>query len=907
MKERNAKKFERRRKKMKGLKLFLVLFFTFLFLASVPDVKLIAADLNLVNPNANNAAKCLYNYLLSIYKKNCLAGQDTDGDAQWLKDNTGKYPAICGFDMMYYSTTSINNGAKSTDVDRAINWWNNGGIVAFQWHWNAPMHNTGEWYKAFYSNKTNFDVQYALNNPNSDEYKAIITDLDLIATQLKRLQDAGVPVLWRPLHEAEGAWFWWGAKGADACKRLWYLMYDRFTNYHKLNNLVWVWTVNCCSTSLSGNAQYWYPGNDRVDINAVDLYLSGRDYQSAKGLFDAVERLTNYRKMAAIAENGAIPDADRMKNENANWLYFSTWNGSFIRDSGTNELWHTQQVYNHSYIITRDELPNLKNCSVNQTPTNTAIPTNTPTPYIIPGKLECENYKTGGDGVAYHDTDAVNEKGAYRSDGVDIEVCTDADGGYNIAAIQSGEWLAYSLNVQQSGTYNMVVRVASSGTGGTFHITFDGINKSGTLTVPDTGGWQNWVDITVPVTLSTGVQEMRIVVDSVASNGYMGNLNYVNFVLQSPTNTPTYTRTNTPVPPTNTFTRTNTPIPPTNTPTKTATPMLPTSTQITPISTNTPIVLSATPTTPISTDTPVTPSATPTTPIPTNTPFVPTATPTASINFNLTMRSLITNNVTNCPQPFIRVLNTSSSSLNLNNIEVRYWFNYDGTGQGVQAWLNWAGKLPQGTTINNNVQISVVTTNKGTQTHYVSIKFTGGVTLQKNEYAEVQFRFNKSDWSNMQQDNDWSFAAYSNFTTWDRITAYLNGMLVWGNEPTATISNQNSIIASVQSYPNPANSNNGVTLEYNISGSGISSQEMNYVVPDPDAKVKLQIFTSTGRLIWEKELTGAANISAGKHAIYWDGKTSGGHNLAAGTYIFKVTINSKGKIESKTFVILMLK
>ena len=255
-----------------------------------------------------------------------------------------------------------------------------------------------------------------------------------------------------------------------------------------------------------------------------------------------------------------------------------------------------------------------------------------------------------------------------------------------------------------------------------------------------------------------------------------------------PTNTftNTFTKTNTPVPPTNTFTntytptntftKTNTPVPPTATPitpvptntstntappTNTGTPIVPTATPTTPVPTNTPIVPTATPTTPVPTNTPIVPTATPTTPVPTNTPIVPTFTPTVftgSGALTVYLLSAVTTNSTNSPHPQIEVANTGTTALNLNNVEVRYWFNCDCTGQSVQAWVDWAGLIPAGTSVTGNIQTTVVPTNLGGQTSYISYKFTGGIVLQPGQMIQIQSRFNLSDWSNMLQSNDWSFS-----------------------------------------------------------------------------------------------------------------------------------------------------
>ncbi len=393
-------------------------------------------------------------------------------------------------------------------------------------------------------------------------------------------------------------------------------------------------------------------------------------------------------------------------------------------------------------------------------------------------------------------------------------------------------------------------------------------------------------------------------------------------VLETPCTVTPVPPTNTPVTPSATPTTpvpTDTPITPSATPT---TPV-PTNTEIVP--TNTEIVPTATPTTPVPTNTPITPSATPTTPVPTSTftktytPVPPTSTPTTGVsNITLKLKSGDTNNSTNSPHPQIRVVNTGTTALNLNNVEVRYWFNYDASAGSAQAWIDWAGKMPQGQTVSQNVQAEVVTQVVGTQTHYMRLRFTNSMVLQPNEYVEIQSRFNKNDWLNMLQSNDWSYAAYTDFTIWNRITGYVNGSLAYGQEPTAQAQGQGAKVAGVLSYPNPA-SGSGATLSYEIAGSSkanaLSAQDAAdssgvqslQQIPDPDAKVTLDIFTAAGRQVWKKELSGVSNVSTGKHVVNWDGKSAGGHELAAGTYILKVSVLSNNQVNSRSFVIIMLK
>jgi hypothetical protein len=154
------------------------------------------------------------------------------------------------------------------------------------------------------------------------------------------------------------------------------------------------------------------------------------------------------------------------------------------------------------------------------------------TPYsgvaaALPGQVEAEHYDRGGQGVAYHDTTAGNSGGVYRSDHVDLQTASDTGGGYKIKSAVAGEWLNYSVNVAAAGIYTLSVRVASGGAGGRFHLRADGVDKTGSLTVPDTGGWQSWRTVTASVTLAAGLQVLRLVFETNGAAGLTGNFNWI--------------------------------------------------------------------------------------------------------------------------------------------------------------------------------------------------------------------------------------------------------------------------------------------------------------------------------------------------------------------------------------------
>jgi fibronectin type 3 domain-containing protein len=139
------------------------------------------------------------------------------------------------------------------------------------------------------------------------------------------------------------------------------------------------------------------------------------------------------------------------------------------------------------------------------------------TPWPVPGVIQAENYDVGGQGSAYNDTDTVNSGGQYRSESVDVETC--AEGGYNVGWVAAGEWLEYTVNVGLTGGYGITLRASSSSSEIQGHVEFDGVNVTGLMTAPATGGWQTYTNVTAPnVTLTAGQHVMRVYFDAGAWN-----------------------------------------------------------------------------------------------------------------------------------------------------------------------------------------------------------------------------------------------------------------------------------------------------------------------------------------------------------------------------------------------------
>jgi beta-glucanase (GH16 family) len=154
-------------------------------------------------------------------------------------------------------------------------------------------------------------------------------------------------------------------------------------------------------------------------------------------------------------------------------------------------------------------------------------------PSDIPGQIEAEDFDLGGEGVAYHDIDMGNNGGEYRTtEDIDIEICS--EGGYNVTLLDAFEWLEYTVDINKSGTYTIETRVASKYKLGSFHLEFDGLDRTGGISVPKTGGnLQTWGKVTASVNLFAGTQTMRFVREGEPYEYCKYNLNYFNFIFVS--------------------------------------------------------------------------------------------------------------------------------------------------------------------------------------------------------------------------------------------------------------------------------------------------------------------------------------------------------------------------------------
>lgn len=320
-----------------------------------------------VNENVSTKADILLKSMKASFGKKIITGQyassDENKELELIHKITGKYPAIRFGDIGGYSSTSI---PSSSEINAAKDWAEKGGIVGFMWYWNSP----DEENPSVYSKDTDFSLKSAMTKqdiarlPISEieklyedgiitlECLELVKDIDAVSNSLLILADEDIPVLWRPLHEAGGGWYWWGSDGAEAYKWLYDLMFERMTEYHKLNNLIWVW---------NGQSEEYLVDSDRYDIAAIDIYLSPEiEYGSRSEQYLWLKKITDNGKLLAISECSSVPSIDEMCRDNSLWSFFGLWFGDYLTDSKGNlsEIYTKKEefikMYNAENALTLD-------------------------------------------------------------------------------------------------------------------------------------------------------------------------------------------------------------------------------------------------------------------------------------------------------------------------------------------------------------------------------------------------------------------------------------------------------------------------------------------------------------------------------------------------------------------------
>jgi len=292
-----------------------------------------------VTPNASPESRALLKYFYSISGKQILAGQHNypnsgSRNTIFAADYIGKTPPIWSQDFGFAADGDKDSYlARPAIIQEAIKQHRNGFIINLCWHAVPPTAEEPVTFQPVRGADPAVPLASVQGKLTDKQFRDILTpgtalnkqwikQVDEIAKFLKQLQDAKVPVLWRPYHEMNGDWFWWGGRyeGKYTTAALYRQIFDRMVKYHKLNNLIWIWSVDRPSQPGREFVKY-YPGTKYLDILAIDIY--GNDFNQS--YYDGLMALSE-GKPVTLGEVGNPPSVEVLSKQ-PNWVYWVVWAG----------------------------------------------------------------------------------------------------------------------------------------------------------------------------------------------------------------------------------------------------------------------------------------------------------------------------------------------------------------------------------------------------------------------------------------------------------------------------------------------------------------------------------------------------------------------------------------------------
>lgn len=310
------------------------------------------------NPNSSPEARAILNYFQELSDqtggRRIVSGQFSDfgGGAnlqimERIHEKTGHWPGLIGVDYADFGRGSLT---YKTPNRVAIDYWRQGGLVTVMAHLYDPANPKGGGLR-----DKGVDITDLLKD-GTDTHRRWMEELDLIADGLKQLKDAGVVVLWRPFHEMNGDWFWWGAQKPGAFIAVWRQMFDYFTKTKGLDNLLWVYGPN-----HGRNTVTYYAGDHYVDIVGLDTYTDFIDRQHIKG-YEEVAALPKPFGFTEFGPHGSRNPPgdydyrrfiDGVEKAFPRTRFFMCWNARW--SLATNE--HTRELLDNPLLVNREDLP----------------------------------------------------------------------------------------------------------------------------------------------------------------------------------------------------------------------------------------------------------------------------------------------------------------------------------------------------------------------------------------------------------------------------------------------------------------------------------------------------------------------------------------------------------------------
>ncbi len=302
-----------------------------------------------INKKATKEAKQLLSYLYSISGKKTLTGQHnmlsglskiTDSVASL----TGSYPALWGGDFGFSDSTHNTDNIlyRPLLVPEIVKQHQRGSLITMCYHQANPAIGEPCQFEGGIISKLTDEQWNEMLTPGAPLYEAWRKQVDKLAVELLKLQELHIPILFRPYHEMNGKWFWWGGKvGDNGYVKLWKQLYHYYTNEKKINNLIWVWSPD---KPWHGLKEY-YPGNEYVDVVGCDIYpVKDTTVVFRKEWYDQLIEIAG-NKPLAIGECSIFPDAQLLK-EQPRWVWFMGWNDLTFTNSTSNikELYKSERL-----------------------------------------------------------------------------------------------------------------------------------------------------------------------------------------------------------------------------------------------------------------------------------------------------------------------------------------------------------------------------------------------------------------------------------------------------------------------------------------------------------------------------------------------------------------------------------
>lgn len=311
-----------------------------------------------VTQNASPEAADLLQFLYSISSKQTLIGQHCNPLAGSTRlagvyKLTNHYPAVFGQDFGFSAAGTWDGiNFRQQIVDEAIRRHEEGFIITLMWHAVRPTDEEPVVFEQSIKGSLTEQEWQELITPGTAIHEHWKSQVDVIAWFLKQLREAAVPVLWRPYHEMNGDWFWWGKRtGEDGYKKLYCMLFERLVHFHGLDNLLWVYNANEVRVDIDPY-ELTYPGADMVDILATDVYRVGfaqHDYEQLLALAGD--------KPIALGEVGRMPTPEILVRQ-PRWTWFMVW-------GDPSNLWAEREAVTANFeseeMVTWDKLPWAKN------------------------------------------------------------------------------------------------------------------------------------------------------------------------------------------------------------------------------------------------------------------------------------------------------------------------------------------------------------------------------------------------------------------------------------------------------------------------------------------------------------------------------------------------------------------